>query len=177
MSDPAGAFETPFDALTSVVPRAARFLAVVLESLDPPLSLRQFLVLDRIAAGTRRNVDLARRVQVSGPTISGVVDRLVLMGLVDRAVSADDRRAVTLSLTTRGRRILARHKTRLTAEVESLLRQGGAEPSELEAVLIACLALDRALDVHREHVLASAEVAAETPEPGRRRRQAGRRPA
>jgi DNA-binding MarR family transcriptional regulator len=134
--------------LVQVVPRLVRIMARALEGLDPPLSVRQFLVLQRIDEGARRNVDLARVIRVSGPTMSGVVDRLVSMGLVERVLDEDDRRAVSLSLTPEGRAVLASHSRRLEAELGKLLahvgHRGRTELSKGIDVLDAALESKRA---------------------------------
>ncbi|MCZ0756354.1 MarR family winged helix-turn-helix transcriptional regulator [Anoxybacillus sp. J5B_2022] len=47
--------------------------------------------------------DLAEKLNMSNSTISGTVDRLVSAGLVIREPSKEDRRAVTLRLTEKGK--------------------------------------------------------------------------
>ncbi len=67
----------------------------------------QFAALAEIRA--RPGVDqatLAGLIAFDRTTISGVVDRLVQKGLVDRRVSETDRRARTLAITDKGRRHL-----------------------------------------------------------------------
>ncbi|MBL8383283.1 MAG: MarR family transcriptional regulator [Burkholderiales bacterium] len=68
----------------------------------------QFAALDAIAA--QPGIDqagLAAAISFDRATIGGVVDRLEGKGLVQRAVSAADRRARRLTLTPEGRRVLA----------------------------------------------------------------------
>jgi DNA-binding MarR family transcriptional regulator len=50
-----------------------------------------------------RLTDLGNRLIVRPPSITGVVDRLQRMGLLERTSLPDDRRAKRVSLTTRGR--------------------------------------------------------------------------
>ena len=50
---------------------------------------------------------LARAVHLSGPTVTGILDRLANRGLVERARSGYDRRSVTISLTRRGEVVLS----------------------------------------------------------------------
>ena len=50
--------------------------------------------------------DLAQAVGIEGPTMVGVLDRLVKAGLVERRVAAHDRRANTVHLTGDGHAIL-----------------------------------------------------------------------
>lgn len=71
---------------------APQVWAVNLIGADPGLSLRA----------------LSERMFAHPSTVSGVVDRLVERGVVDRAVDPRDRRGVRLTLTTAGRRELRR---------------------------------------------------------------------
>ena len=67
----------------------------------------QFAALDAIAE--QPGIDQARLAATIGfdrATIGGVIDRLEQKGLVQRVVSAEDRRARLLHLTAEGRRLL-----------------------------------------------------------------------
>jgi DNA-binding MarR family transcriptional regulator len=69
----------------------------------------QFAALDAVAE--QPGIDqasLAATISFDRATIGGVVDRLEQKGLIERAVSPDDRRARLLRLTPAGRRELAR---------------------------------------------------------------------
>ncbi|MBN2562705.1 MAG: winged helix-turn-helix transcriptional regulator [Phycisphaerae bacterium] len=50
---------------------------------------------------------LARAVHLSGPTVTGILDRLAKRGLVGRARNGQDRRGVTVRLTSSGEDVLA----------------------------------------------------------------------
>jgi DNA-binding MarR family transcriptional regulator len=50
--------------------------------------------------------DLAEKLNLSNSNVSGTVERLVSAGLVARETSKEDRRAVILSLTDKGRRTI-----------------------------------------------------------------------
>jgi DNA-binding MarR family transcriptional regulator len=53
-------------------------------------------------ARSLRLTDLGDRLLVRPPSVTGVVDRLERMGLVDRTISAEDHRVKQVSLTPRG---------------------------------------------------------------------------
>ncbi len=59
--------------------------------------------LDRAPAGMTLG-ELSRRMMVSNGNVTGLVERLVAQGLVDRRSSAKDRRSQIVSLTGEGRR-------------------------------------------------------------------------
>jgi len=65
-------------------------------------TLRQLGRSGALSAG-----DLARGIAVSQATITGIVDRLELRGLVTRTRSAEDRRRVVIELTDAGREVVA----------------------------------------------------------------------
>lgn len=50
---------------------------------------------------------LARAVHLSGPTVTGILDRLAKRGLVERTRSGQDRRSVTITVTPLGKAVLA----------------------------------------------------------------------
>lgn len=72
------------------------------------ISFPQWITLIRLARGGDGPVQkaLARATGIDGPTMVGVLDRLVAAGLVERRVAAHDRRAKTVHLTPRGRAFL-----------------------------------------------------------------------
>ena len=135
------------DAATAVarlVPRLARYAGNRLEAGRPPLGLTPFYVLGRIAEGIGRGTDLARRSGVSGPTMSGVIDRLAGAGLVRRETDAADRRASVVRLTASGADVLAAGDRRLVDGIAELL--DGAPADDRAAVVRACALIERALD-------------------------------
>ena len=60
--------------------------------------------LDRAHKGMTLG-ELSQRMMVSNGNVTGLVDRLVTQGLIDRRPSPDDRRAQIVSLTAEGRRL------------------------------------------------------------------------
>ncbi len=64
---------------------------------------------------------LAQRVGITRKTITGVVDRLETMGLVERTRDAEDRRAVVVRLTARGEENFRRINRSVDAGMRRLL--------------------------------------------------------
>ena len=83
--------------------------------------------------------ELAAEEGISAPAMSGHVDRLEKVGLLERVRSSDDRRRVGLRLTEDGARLLRRVRARRTTWLADRLRS--LEPSELEAIESALPAL------------------------------------
>jgi DNA-binding MarR family transcriptional regulator len=67
------------------------------------LSMKQIVYLETIAALERPTFsDLARRLEVSKPSVTAIVDKLVQKGYVERVQSAEDKRAYHILLTAKG---------------------------------------------------------------------------
>lgn len=73
------------------------------------ITLPQFDVLAVLYAadGPQNMSALSRRLMVSNGNVTGVIDRLVRAGLVERSVPESDRRVQYIALTTEGRRRFA----------------------------------------------------------------------
>jgi DNA-binding MarR family transcriptional regulator len=89
------------------------------------LTVAQAVVLDALAAaGGRRTMhDLARLTRESGPTLTGIVDRLLEAGLLARTRGPTDRRVIEITLTEAGR---ARYAAFHAIQPEHLARITGA---------------------------------------------------
>jgi DNA-binding MarR family transcriptional regulator len=87
--------------------------------------------------------ELAAEEGISPPALSGHVDRLERVGLIERVRSTEDRRRVGLRLTDDGTRLLRRVRARRTTWLSG--RLGALSPTELEAVGDAIPALRRLL--------------------------------
>ncbi|QDE68060.1 MarR family transcriptional regulator [Myxococcus xanthus] len=70
---------------------------------------------------------LALRVGITRKTITGVVDRLESMGLVERTRDVEDRRAVVVRLTEQGSKVFARIDRGLDASLRRVLSLMSAE--------------------------------------------------
>jgi len=100
------------------------------------LSFMQWVTLLQLSRADKDFVqkDLAQAVGIEGPTMVGVLDRLVDAGLVERRVAAHDRRANTVHLTGGGRAIL-----RVADEEIGKLRDGlleGLSEAELRTTIV-----------------------------------------
>jgi DNA-binding MarR family transcriptional regulator len=80
--------------------------------------------------------ELAAEEGISPPALSGHVDRLERLGLVERARSSSDRRRVGLTLTAAGTRLLRRVRERRTAWLaERLTALDSRELERVEAAI------------------------------------------
>lgn len=112
-----GASQVYSTALNDVLERT------LAEASAEPLQMSQVRLLLLIAgAGSSYKVtDVAAFLGVTNAAASRAIDRLVQRGLMDRRESAQDRRAVDLSLTAEGRALLDRFAEIRNAELLALL--------------------------------------------------------
>ncbi len=87
------------------------------------LTLPQFDVLVQLhrRPGGMTSRELTRELLVTAGNVTGLVDRLEGLGLVERRPVPEGRRAERVVLTVRGRRVAARAIPRHRRDVESLL--------------------------------------------------------
>jgi DNA-binding MarR family transcriptional regulator len=85
------------------------------------------------------SAQLARRSFVTPQTMADMVNTLQERGYLDRERDADDRRRLVLSLTTQGRRLLGRYRSRVIAlEAEMLAGLTKSQAAELRRSMLAC---------------------------------------
>jgi len=89
------------------------------------LTLSQFDVLAQLARRPdgMRGSELTRELLVTAGNVTGLVARMARLGLVERHAEADDRRAVRVRLTVKGRRLAARAVPRHRGEIARLLAE------------------------------------------------------
>lgn len=97
--------ESTYGSVGWTVARLARALELALDAVG--LSPAQYRMLVQLAQGDEASSSLAKKLAVSAPSVTAVVDGLVQRGAVERGHSAEDRRRVPLALTPVGADLLA----------------------------------------------------------------------
>jgi DNA-binding MarR family transcriptional regulator len=120
------------------VARLAKQVEVALTPLD--LSLPQYRVLALLGEGSTASSVLARRLAVSPPPVTAVVDGLVGRGLVERQADPEDRRRLTLLLTRDGAKLLVAADAAAEARLDEIAAFFDDAPTGLDGWN---LALDR----------------------------------
>jgi DNA-binding MarR family transcriptional regulator len=127
-----------------IIARLARQVELAASSME--LTLSQYRVLIMLGAGSEAASALADKLAVSRPSLTGVVDGLVVRKLVTRGGDPGDRRRITLALTDAGRQLLSA----ADEEVERRLRDIAAYRSDgAEAAFAGLAPWQEALDAYR----------------------------
>ena len=108
-------------ALFELAPRLTRLENAVLRAVDPPLTFRQYRLLERVADGYTTVTALGRLATITLPAISESVDVLVRKGLLDRRANEQDRRESNLHLTEAGTRALEQANALLAETAQRIL--------------------------------------------------------
>lgn len=110
---------------------------------QPELTMPQMLVLTALSEeGTMPISRLARYIGSANSTVSGIVDRLERMGLVERIRSEEDRRVIYVGLTAQYR---AKKKTDATVSAYLDKQLSGLSEQEFSDIRVAMEKLDAVL--------------------------------
>jgi long-chain acyl-CoA synthetase len=116
--------------------RLARNVELALATID--LSTAQYRMLLQLAQGDEASTSLARKLAVSAPSVTAVVDGFVNRGAIERTHSEEDRRRVSLALTPIGLALLAVAEAVVSARLEGI----ADELENEESIRSALSALD-----------------------------------
>ena len=150
----------PYQSIGWTAARLARQLEVALATVE--LSSAQYRMLVQLAQGSEASTPLARKLAVSAPSVTTVVDGLVQRGAVERTYSAEDRRRVSLALTEIGQGLLVSAEDAVRGRLESIaneLEDEGLAGNAIRALALWGEALDRAR-IRRHSLRREAEVVA-----------------
>lgn len=130
------------ERLRLAVTRLARRLRQQSDIGASPTQLSALATVARLGPMTLGDLAAAERVQP--PTITAAVSKLEDQALVVRRPDARDRRSVRVEVTSAGRKLLARNRSRKTAYLAK--RLGALTPRERETLAEATAILDRLLE-------------------------------
>ena len=130
------------DRLRLVVTRLARRLRQQSGVGESPTQLSALATVER--RGSITLGALAEAERVKPPTMTAAVTRLEADGLLARQVDESDRRIVRVTITPTGRKLLARNRSRKTAELERRLVR--LSPEDRRTLDRAVAVLDRLLE-------------------------------
>ncbi len=116
--------------------------------LNSTLTMQQLRLIVLLRAyGPLGGHELARHLSVSMPTVSGIVDRLVERGMVERREDASDRRVRLSALTAAGEAFIAESENAGWAISVEIL--GAMEVEDLRALARGISAMRRAVEDRR----------------------------
>lgn len=123
-------------------PHMIRAIKHVIHSEGLPIAQNQLRILKYVHEGLNSITDLAEQMYVRKPTISAAVDTLVKKGYLKRARLKSDRRAIALTLTAQGKRLLDSTHKRVIGIIDQHLV--GLNAAEQRTVHKAMTILERA---------------------------------
>jgi len=100
-----------------------------------PINMQSRMLVMLMHAGMMQPSDIGARMGISKPNVSMLVDKLTVLGHVERRPDARDRRVIHIAITARGRRFVV---NRLKA-VSKVIRENlsGLGPEELDSLYTA----------------------------------------
>lgn len=127
------------DSINSVFPVVIRkVLSNSMVRAKAGSSSMQALVIDGLASGQLTASDISRIYNISKPNVTALVDRLAERGYVERKHDAQDRRRVKISVTAKGRRLIARRRRIIKDYVLRTLEK--LQPQEIDEIYISLAA-------------------------------------
>lgn len=105
------------------------------ESISHGLSHYYFAILGMLSRVDALAVsDIGKRLWISKPQMTAMIDKMVALGLVARSPSAEDRRVIHISLTARGNEFLNEAKDNIKKNVAAKVSHLSQEDLKLLAV-------------------------------------------
>lgn len=129
--------------------RLARQVEQAIAGCD--MTLPQYRVLALLSEGSAAASALARRLAVSRPSITALVDGLVARDMIQRGSDPADRRRVTHVITDKGRAALEDADAAAAARLEEVA--GFLAPEDVGVARDGLTAWQRALDAYREDLV------------------------
>lgn len=125
------------DQIGYVLRRVTQRHLAIFAAAIPEVTTTQFAVLARLAeTGPLSQNHLGRETSLDAATVKGVVDRLSRLGLVQTNADTEDRRRLTVSLTSSGLALFqARLGTAQSVSAETLAPLSEAEIATLKSLL------------------------------------------
>lgn len=130
---------TPIHTIAQLYPRLMRAMGHLRGAVDEKMDLtyNQYKALLSLSdMGTCTLNALSRELGVATSSASQMVDRLVAMGLVQRASATGDRRSVVLQVSAEGESLLEKIKEEILLRYQDLFRNlGPAEQANLAGAI------------------------------------------
>lgn len=111
-------------SIPALIVRASRrkLLKTALASIDETITPLHFGIMRALSEVETMHVTaVGEKLQIPGPQMTRLVDRLVALALVERRPDAADRRTINLALTEKGRALLEVHGAAVRESVKEAL--------------------------------------------------------
>ena len=121
---------------------------------NPGITVPQYRLLALMSEGSSAGAVLADKLQISRPTVTGIIDGLVVRGLVLREDDPDDRRRMRATMTPAGKEVLRQADAAVSARLLEMLDE--VDPDRAAIAIEGLKVIHDALDLRREHKLQGA---------------------
>jgi len=111
-------------SIPALIARASRrkLLKAALTCIDEAISPLHFEIMKALSeAGTLHVTAIGDRLQIPGPQMTRLVDRLVALELVERRPDPADRRTINLALSEKGKTVMEEHGAAVRDSVKEAL--------------------------------------------------------
>jgi long-chain acyl-CoA synthetase len=115
------------------------------------ITVPQYRLLALMSEGSSAGAVLADKLQISRPTVTGIIDGLVVRGLVLRQDDPDDRRRMRATMTAAGEEALRNADAAVSARLLELLDK--VDPEQASTAIEGLQIIHDALDIRRERKL------------------------
>jgi len=141
-----------YQSLCWATTRVAAYVEAALDECG--LTSRQYRMLVAIAHGPISSAELAKRIGVTPPSVTSMVQGLVTRGAVSRTASSEDQRRTWLNVTSEGVQLLEQAERKARGRLEEIAAEFD-DPSRADEALASLESWNRALDRFRADWLAS----------------------
>lgn len=122
------------------------------------ITVPQYRLLSLMSEGSSAGAVLADKLRVSRPTVTGIIEGLVVRGLVTREDDPSDRRRMRATMTPAGEEVLRQADAAVSGRLLEMLEK--VEPERATTAIEGLRVIHDALDLRRESKLQGTELLA-----------------
>jgi DNA-binding MarR family transcriptional regulator len=99
-----------------------KLLRMAMAHIREDISPAHFEIMKTLdEAGTLHVTEIGERLQIPKPQMTHLIDRLVFLDMVERQPDVSDRRIINITLTSKGRTLLKKHRRMIEGAIKKSL--------------------------------------------------------
>lgn len=99
------------------------------------INMQFHVVAMLMSRGIMPTSEIGRRLGISGPNVTSLIDRLIEQGYVKRFPDTADRRVIKIALTAKGKQFFVKRKKQINANIKNNLSV--LQPEEVKTLYVA----------------------------------------